>query len=147
MHVEFHSLIEKEESSASWQFKKRIYERALPIHQAPNVFNSEVFHWQIASITDVSSQYSQHNKIIQLFGQYFIALDWRVDQGKVLIFETYKDQDTSKSNIRFDGIAASPSNENVVLYSSETNTMVHVNRDRYSETEHVLEDWVDIDLS
>ena len=70
-----------------------------------------------------------------------------MDQGKVLIFETYKDQDTSKSNIRFDGIAASPSNENVVLYSSETNTMVHVNRDRYSETEHVLEDWVDIDLS
>lgn len=61
----------------SWKLKRSVFDRALPIHQAPNVINSEVLHMQHTTITDSSLHKNVTlNKVLQLFGQYFIALDW-----------------------------------------------------------------------
>jgi hypothetical protein len=32
------------ETDLKWTFKKKIYEKSLPIHQAPNIFNTEIIH-------------------------------------------------------------------------------------------------------
>ena len=44
-------------------------------------------------------------------------------------------------------IAASASNENIVLYSGDTQTMVHIQRDKYRVKDQVMEDYKFIDLS
>ena len=99
VHVEFHNFVlpntssvgEGSEPQKMWRYKKSIYDHSLPIHQAPTVFNPEIMHWGHTTITDAAfGNGTAMNKVIHLFGQYFIALDWDPEMNKVLIFETYK---------------------------------------------------------
>lgn len=83
VHVEFHHFVTPNETEVGpqvkrWTYKKTIFDHALPIHQAPTVFNPEIMHWGHTTITDnpMRGNGTTLNKIIHLFGQYFIALDW-----------------------------------------------------------------------
>ena len=97
-------------------------------------------------LKDINGTVIAKSKIVALFGQYFIALDWSQEAGRLLIFETYKGDNSPKSIVKFDAIAASSGNENLILYSSEHHSLVHVYRDRHREVDHVMEDWIDIDF-
>ena len=43
-------------------------------------------------------------------------------------------------------VAATPSNQNIILYSPDTHHMVHIIRDRFRAPDKVYEDWIDFDL-
>ena len=47
---------------------------------------------------------------------------------------------------RFELVASSASNQNILLYSPETHHMVHIVRDRHRVLDKVYEDWIDFDL-
>jgi hypothetical protein len=82
------------------------------------------------------------HKILSIFGQYFVAFDWHTDVSRLLIFDTFKEQTQEK----FELIAASPSNENLITYSIESHNLVHTYRDKLRDKEQVFEDYKDIDV-
>lgn len=43
-------------------------------------------------------------------------------------------------------LASAPSNENFVLYSTDSHELVNVYRDKYREKDQVYEDYVDVDF-
>ena len=89
LFVEFHNYTAAgNDSNLHWAFKKKIYDKSLPIHQAPNIFNTEVIH---VKHNQLSESVLHFHRAIQLFGQYFIALDWNQPESKYQVFETYKD--------------------------------------------------------
>lgn len=71
-----HRVINEEDGSESWAYKRKLIDKAVPIHQAPNVFNSEVQHFKIAYVTDEEAEEKPSNKIIAMFGQFFVAMDF-----------------------------------------------------------------------
>jgi hypothetical protein len=77
-----------------------------------------------------------------------MALDWNPGESKFQVYETYKDlfKISDSQQHRFEHIASSASNQNIVLYSADSHHMVHIVRDRYRVTDKVYEDWIDFDL-
>jgi len=126
--VEFHHLMMHNETGAmEWQLKKTVMDQALPIKQAPNSYNGEVLH--IMQVTDIG-----RNRIMQLLGIQFLALDWNVEEQRLMVFDTFKDQTELKDPIRYYLIAASNNTEYLVLYSHEANSLVSVYRDKTRES-------------
>jgi hypothetical protein len=65
-------------NSSEWKSKKKIFERTIPLHQAPNVYNCEIPSY-VAMFTD----FHQRNKIIGMFGIVFLALDWNNSSSNI----------------------------------------------------------------
>ena len=84
-----------------------------------------------------------------MFGQLFMAMDWKEEINKLNIFDTYRDIEKlpRSQQDRFDLIAAAPSNEYYVLYSPDTHTLIQVYRDKYRDKDNVYEDYLEVDLT
>lgn len=99
----------------------------MPVKQAPNSYNGEVL--PIMQVTDTG-----RNRIMQLLGIQFLALDWNAEEQRVMVFDTFKDQTELKDPIRYYHIAASNNTDYLVLYSHEANSLVSVYRDKTRES-------------
>lgn len=108
---------------------------------------------KIAYITDEEGEESGRlaNKVIQMFGQYFVAMDYHPLEKRHLVFDTYREQTgeknpSSREQDRFEIVTASKDNRLYVMYSPDSQSFVSVFRDRYREEEHVFEDYVDVTI-
>lgn len=102
---------------------------------APNVYNTEVTQ-HITEFTDTHPK----NKIISLFEEFFIALDWSDEANNILVFETFKEYHPKATSM-----TSLPDNSNFILYSKSHHSMTYIMRDKV-EQEQVIEDWMEVKL-
>ena len=71
---------------------------------------------------------------MQLLGIQFLALDWNVEESRLMVFDTFRDQSEAKDPVRYYLIAASNNSDYFALYSHETHSLVSVYRDKTRES-------------
>jgi hypothetical protein len=114
------------------------------------VYNSEIMHWSVTQITEALSLKKNnglteaHSKIVSIFGQLFLALDWDEEQGSLLISDSYREF-AHEFKDRFEVVTTNSDNSLYVMYSPDTHSLMQVYRDR--EASNAYEDYVDVNLS
>lgn len=74
-----------------------------------------------------------------------MSLDWEYSQGKLLIFDSYRELAHDLPD-RYDLVTSNSDNTLYVMYSHDTHNLMQVYRDRYREHENVYEDYIDVNV-